>query len=90
MRKIISIIMYVGAAIFIGLGFHRMFAYQNYDPSEYPALAKGNINAHVGGDAYNFIINGTHATAFFVLAGVLCIVASALLIIDQLKGMNLQ
>jgi hypothetical protein len=31
----------------------------------YPSI---NVNAYVGGDAYNYIINGTYATAFFVLS----------------------
>ena len=40
----------------------RMLVYENPD-------YEGNyINVHVGGDAYNYIINGTHATVFAVIA----------------------
>ncbi len=33
------------------------------------------VNAHVGGDAYNYIINACQATAFWVLSGVFLIAA---------------
>lgn len=43
-------------------GLDKMFRYDSGDsyPHKY-------VNAYVGGDAYNYIINGTYATAFFVL-----------------------
>ena len=41
------------------------------------------VNTWVGGDAYNYIINGTHATAFFVLAIGLLIDAVLLEIAQQ-------
>ena len=41
----------------------------NYYNSDYSML---NKNAYVGGDAYNYIINGTYAAAYFVLAWYLC------------------
>ena len=37
---------------------------QNFYNSEYSSRL---VNAYVGGDAYNYIINGTYAIAFFVL-----------------------
>ena len=46
-----------------------------------------NKNAYVGGDAYNYIINGTYAAAYFVLAagflisGIVCMAAGFLLIV---------
>jgi len=60
---------YVLAASAMGMGFYKMFAYKNYDPEKYPFLAKDNVNAYVGADAYNYVINGTYATSFFVLFG---------------------
>ena len=49
----------------------------NYRSSEYHSLS---VNAYVGGDAYNYIINGNYATGFFVLSmglfisGTLCVI----------------
>lgn len=56
----------------------------NYYNSDYSML---NKNAYVGGDAYNYIINGTYAAAYFVLAagflisGIVCMAAGFLLIV---------
>lgn len=52
----------------------------NYSSSDY-----GSINAYVGGDAYNYIINGTHTTAFFVLTTMFVIAAIGFLIIHFLS-----
>lgn len=41
--------------------------YTNYYSSE--TYSRRNINAYVGGDAYNYIINGTYFTAFSTLCG---------------------
>lgn len=41
-------------------GFHRMFMYDSED----------FLNVHVGNDQGNFMINGLHAIAFFVLSGI--------------------
>lgn len=51
-------------------GFDKLTRYVN---NEY-AVSK-NVNAYVGGDAYNYIINANYATAYFVLAGVLLLAA---------------
>ena len=59
---LISIIFFILSAIFMDKGYDKM---TNYYSSEYSSL---NVNAYVGGDAYNYIINGTYATAFFVLS----------------------
>ena len=61
--KILSAIMFGVSIIAMGFGFDRMLNYDNgeYYPYEYH-------NVYVGGDAYNYIINGNHATGFFVLA----------------------
>lgn len=56
--------MYIAALGSLGMGFYKMFAYEN---SEYSFGTKTNV--YVGGDAYNYIINGTYATGFFVLFG---------------------
>ena len=55
----LSLYCLIAMGIFLALGFFKMLIYDDYN----------EINAYVGGDAYNFIINGTYATAYFVLAG---------------------
>ena len=56
---------------FIGLSFfffYKVFdRFMNYNNGEY---GDPLVNAYVGGDAYNYIINGTHATVFAILAGI--------------------
>lgn len=47
-------------------GFYKLFAYENGESYPYDM-----VNAYVGGDAYNYIINANYATAYFVLAGIL-------------------
>ena len=61
-------------------GIHRMVAYHN---SEY--FTSNNVNAWVGGDAYNYIINGTHATAFFVLTTMFILTAIGLRILHHVS-----
>lgn len=71
--KVVAIIFFIFAGIMFYNGHDKMTNYYN---SEYNIL---NHNAYVGGDAYNYIINGTYATSYFVLgtggliAGVMCI-----------------
>lgn len=74
MRKILRMISFIGAAISIGMGFYKLFAYSNPESSYLDV-----INAYVGGDAYNYIINANYATAYFVLAGVLVLIGSVCL-----------
>jgi len=60
--RVLSIICFLASVVFYALGFDKMY---NYTNSEYSFIK--NHNAYVGGDAYNYIINGTYSTAFFVL-----------------------
>lgn len=69
LNKWMSRLMFSAAVVSLVMGFFKLFVYKNYDTSNYPTLASKNINAYVGGDAYNFITNGTHATAYFTLFG---------------------
>ena len=66
---ILSISSFFISFIFIGIGFNRMLVYENPD-----SILGTRRNVHVGGDAYNFIINGTHATAYFVLGASLLLI----------------
>lgn len=84
--KIFGVIFFLAFAFMCYKGYDGMTNYENssYDYENYEILGdyEDNKNAYVGGDAYNYIINGTHATAFFVLAvgflisGILCIIGS--------------
>lgn len=56
----LSIICGTCSGILLCLGFYKMYCYSNTDYSY--------VNAYVGGDCYNYIINGTYAIAYFVLA----------------------
>jgi len=60
---IIAIVFYIVSGIMFYKGFDKM---TNYYSSEYST--SNNVNAYVGGDAYNYIINGNYATGFFVLS----------------------
>lgn len=54
----------------------------NYHSDEIIAL---NQNAYVGGDAYNYIINGNYATAFFVLTTMFVLAAIGLMILHYVS-----
>ena len=55
----------------------------NYDSGDYYPYKY--VNAYVGGDAYNYIINGTYATAYFVLTTMFVLAAVGLVIIHYLS-----
>ena len=60
---IAAIIFYLASGFMLYKGYDKMTNYYN---SEYST--SNNVNAYVGGDAYNYIINGNYATGFFVLS----------------------
>lgn len=60
--KIICIIFIVIGIFMIGLGFYKMLVYENYD-----SYVLESINAYVGGDAYNIIINAIYFAGYSVL-----------------------
>ena len=62
--KTISIVFIVVGIILLCVGFYKISAYNNPD-SEYGY--GDSINSYVGGDAYNYIINGTYFTAYAVM-----------------------
>lgn len=85
--KIVAVLLFLISGIMFYQGYDRMTNYTNSDSSYI-----NNHNAYVGGDAYNYIINGTHATAFFVLgvggviSGFLCIGIS--MIVESIENMK--
>ncbi|QHT48047.1 hypothetical protein M662_16695 [Bacillus sp. SB49] len=60
---------------FIIAGFYKILAYNNPYEDDILTSSGDAVNAYVGADAYNLIINGTYATAFSVLAAGFLIVA---------------
>ena len=60
-------------------GYDKM---AHYYSSDYASLAK---NAYVGGDAYNYIINGTYATSYFVLTTMFVLAAIGLFIVHYVS-----
>lgn len=82
----IAIVTFIASIISIGLGFYKMMVYRSADDASYD---ESTINSYVGGDAYNYIINGTHATSFFVLGGSLLIAGLVMLVIHQLQLIRL-
>ena len=61
-------------------GLDKMFRYDSGDsyPHKY-------VNAYVGGDAYNYIINGTYATAFFVLTAMFVLASIGLVAVHYVS-----
>lgn len=60
---IVALICFALSGVMSYKGYDKLVNYYN---SEYTTAY--NVNAYVGGDAYNYIINGNYATGFFVLA----------------------
>lgn len=58
--------------IFAGIGFYKISVYEN---SEHSWVEKKNV--YVGGDAYNYIINGTYFAGYSALSGAMFICACA-------------
>lgn len=78
--NIIATIMFVVSLIMIFKGYDKMINYSNIGDTV-TSLSK---NAYVGGDAYNYIINGTYATGYFVLATLFALVGIGFIIIGYL------
>ena len=62
------------------IGLDKLFRYKNGDVYPYDLH-----NAYVGGDAYNYIINGTYATAFFVLTAMFVLAAIGLVAVHYVS-----
>lgn len=74
------VLSYISMGICIIMGFNKMFIYENSDLSFIPSK-----NAYVGGDAYNYIINASYSTAWFVLAGVCAIIGLTFVVANYLN-----
>ena len=74
-----AVISFILSVIMIYKGYDKM---TNYYISEYSSIS---TNAYVGGDAYNYIINGTYATSFFVLATMFSLMGIGFIIINYIS-----
>lgn len=73
-------ISYSISIICIGLGFDKILNYVGPDIGE----RYSGVNAYVGGDAYNYIINSNYATGFFTLAVFFALLGTTLIIVSYL------
>lgn len=80
MKKALSIIFLLIAAaclilgiVSISAGFDKKDHYYNSD-----TYYSHNVNAYVGGDAYNYIINAGYFSGYMALGGSLLVVSSVL------------
>jgi hypothetical protein len=86
MKKFIvwAIIFYIKAVVFFAKGYDKVTNY--YSSDNYSDL---NVNAYVGGDAYNYIINANYLTANFVVGGTFVIVGTMILMTGSIvKAIN--
>jgi len=87
MLKKLSIIPFIVSIFFLYKGYDKMTNYNNPENLSLFSDEK-RINAYVGGDAYNYIINGNYSIAFFVLALFFLIIGLALIFLHELKILN--
>ena len=74
--KILCIIFICIGIIFLSMGFYKKNSYSNPDSDSNYSYNTKYTNSYVGGDAYNYIINGTYFTGYVVLGmGALIIAA---------------
>lgn len=75
--KVCGITSSICSLIPLFMGLNKMLIYDNSGET---------INAYVGGDAYNYIINANYSTAFFVLFGVLLLAGIGFIGLWYLSG----
>lgn len=68
MKKYLRLGLYIIAALLFAKGLHQFYVYENYEFTD-------GTNAYVGGDSYNYIINSIRSVAYFMLSGMLVIIA---------------
>ena len=86
---VLSVCLFIACAVFTYNSFDK---YSNYANSE--LSISNNVNAYVGGDAYNYIINGTYFIAFAVysagsaIAGLICLISGTVIISKENKALG--
>lgn len=76
----IALISFLTSCFTFYKGIDKMVNYSNGDYYPYDI-----VNAYVGGDAYNYIINGNYATAYFVLTAMLVLAAIGFIVVHYLN-----
>ncbi len=79
----LSLLSFIGAGISFYKGVDKMVNYYNSELS----FVK-SVNAYVGGDAYNYIINGTYSTAFFVLTAMFVLAGIGFIMLHYLYDLR--
>lgn len=74
LMTILCIVFILIGCVFIYKGYDKKNNYNNPD-NEY-TFNDNYVNSYVGGDAYNYIINGTYFTAYAVMGTGAFIIAS--------------
>lgn len=82
--KVLAILSFLASVIFMAVGFYKMYVYDNGE------ITDVYTNAYVGGDAYNFIINGTYAISFFVLMATFALMGMGFLLLSEMKNGKLK
>lgn len=72
------------STLFIIVGFYKRFVY-SYSEYSYST----DVNAYVGGDAYNYIINSNHMIAYFILALICVIIGCTFIIVNAISGLKI-
>jgi|GEM_PF-5671461 len=81
--KVSSALLYVVSVIFIFFGFDKIHNYENPEDT-----FADPVNAYVGGDAYNYIINANYAAAYFTLATLFAVVATLLIVAGLIHALK--
>ena len=81
--KILSGVSFFVSLIFLYMGFDKIYSYDNGELYPYTYH-----NAYVGGDAYNYIINGNYATAYFVLTLTFAMLGIGFCVLSYMRKMS--
>ncbi|WGE69885.1 hypothetical protein NYR78_03020 [Actinobacillus equuli subsp. haemolyticus] len=76
---LLGTLLYLAAGGCVWYGLDKIHRYYNSDLS---SLKK---NAYVGGDAYNYIINGTYSTTYCVIGLILAVAGSTCFILNAIN-----
>ena len=79
--RILSVVSFILSGIMLYKVYDKMTRYYNPEYSW-----RSSVNAYVGADAYNYIINGTYATSFFILATMFALMGIGFIIILYLEN----
>lgn len=80
---IIGLLLYCLSLYPFGKGYDKM---HHYHMSSSSYSSSKDVNAYVGGDAYNYIINGNYSTAYYTLAAGLVVSGSIFVCAGVIAG----